>query len=137
MSTTPWRRVIASGAFWTVTYNFIWAIAWFSFMRHEWAQALAASKKESPWTAEVWFLWVALTLPIGIAIMAYTHGRASSSLSSAVAAGGVLALMMSAGMTAWGLQESLPLRVLLADAAVNLAGMLAASVAGVWSLRDS
>src|SRR2546428_5076443 len=60
---TNWRRVVASGAVWTLVYNVVWGVAWFVFMRQEWEEAVAAIGRTSPWTAEVWFLWVVLTCP--------------------------------------------------------------------------
>jgi hypothetical protein len=132
-----WRRVVASGALWVVVYNFIWGVAWFAFMRREWLDAVAAIRKPLPWTAEVWFLWVTLTLPIGVAIMAYVAGRARYAPKIAVYVAVGLWLPMTLGMAAWAWQESLSMRVIALDSAVNFVGMVAASLAGGWSQREA
>lgn len=132
----PWPRVVASGALWAVVYNFVWGVAWFAFMRSEWMDAVAAIRQPLPWTAEVWFLWVTLTLPIGVAIMAYAAGRPRSTPKTAAWAAVGVWLPMTLGMAVWAWQESLPMRVILLDSAVNLVGMVAASLAGAWSQRE-
>ena len=139
MSSINWPRVVASGALWTVVYNLVWGVAWFAFMRREWLDAVAAIRRELPWTAEVWFLWVALTLPIGVAIMAYTASRAlpAPEWKTAFYAGLSLWGLMTIGMAGWGWQESLPMRVIAMDSTVNLVGMVAASLAGGWSQREA
>jgi len=130
-----WRRVVASGALWTVVYNFVWGIAWFSFMRDEWTDAVASIGRSSPWTAEVWFLWVVFTWPIGIAIAAHAATQAPVAVRPVLVAAAALWLMMTVGMAAWSVVEEFPLRVIAIDSAVNLAAMLAASFACGWSLR--
>ena len=139
MSSINWPRVVASGALWTVVYNLVWGVAWFAFMRGEWLDAAAAIRRPLPWTAEVWFLWVVLTVPIGVAIMGYTASRARSAPARKSALYPVLSLwgLMTMGMAGWGWQESLPMRVMAMDSTVNLVGMVAASFAGEWSQREA
>jgi hypothetical protein len=136
VSSINWPRVVASGALWTVVYNFVWGVAWFAFMRREWLDAVAAIRKPMPWTAEVWFLMVVLSLPIGVAIMAYSAGRSRSARKAAIYAAVALWLLMTMGMAGWGWQESLSMRVIALDSTVNLVGMVAASLAGGWSQRE-
>ena len=137
MSGIDWRRVVASGALWTVVYNFAWGVAWFAFMRREWMDATAAVGRSMPFTAEVWFLWVVLTLPIGVAIMACSAGRARSAPKAAVYGSLPIWLLLTLGMVFWGRQESLSWRVITLDSTVNLIAMLAAALAGGWSQRPS
>lgn len=139
MSSINWPRVVASGALWTVVYNFVWGAAWFAFMRQEWLDAMAAIRRPSPWTAEVWFLMVALSLPIGVAIMAYVAGRARSATApkTAVYASLLLWLVMTLGMAGWGWQDSIPMRAIGLDSIVNFVAMVAASLAGGWSQREA
>ena len=137
MSSINWPRVVANGALWTVVYNFVWGVAWFAFMRREWLDAATAIRRPLPWTAEVWFLMVVLSLPIGVAIMAYSAGHARSARKAAVYAAVALWLLMTMGMAGWGWQESLSMRVIALDSTVNLVGMVAASLAGGWSQREA
>jgi hypothetical protein len=132
-----WRRVVASGALWTVSYNFVWGLSWFAFMRREWTDAVAAIGRQMPWTAEVWFLWVVLTLPIGVAMMAYSASHARSAPMAAVKASLALWVLMTVGMAVWSWQESFTARVVTLDSMVNLAGMVAAALAGGWSQREA
>jgi hypothetical protein len=120
---------------WALVYNLVWGIAWFLFMRQEWAEAVAAIGRTSPWTAEVWFFWVVLTVPMGVAIMAYASGRARAS-SAAVVAGAAVWLLLTVSMGAYSLSQSLPVRVIISDSVVNLAGMIAASLAGAWGQQE-
>ena len=119
-----------------VTYNLLWGVAWFAFMQREWVDAMAATRRSMPFTAEVWFLMVVLSLPIGVAIMVYTSSRQRPALLTAVYAGLSLWVLMTLGMTGWGWQDSISMRVLALDSIVNLVAMVAASLAGVWSLRE-
>ena len=137
MSRINWPRVVGSGALWTVVYNFVWGVAWFAFMRKEWLDAVAAIRHPLPFTAEVWFLWVTLTPPIGVAIMAYAASRPRSAPKTAVFGAVALWLLMTLGMAAWGWQESLSMRVIAMDSTVNLVAMVAASLAGGWSQREA
>src|SRR3989304_5179437 len=63
VSSINWPRVVASGALWTMVYNFVWGAAWFAFMRREWIDAMAAIERPMPFTAGGWFLVVVLSLP--------------------------------------------------------------------------
>jgi hypothetical protein len=137
VSNIHWPRVVASGALWMVVYNLLWGVAWFAFMQREWLEAMAALQRPMPWTAEVWFIWVVLTLPIGVAIMAYTASRTHSGLKAAVYIAVGLWLMMTMGMAGWGWQDSISMRVIALDSIVNLVAMVAASVAGGWSQREA
>lgn len=120
-----------------VVYNFIWGVAWFAFMRSEWLDAAAAIRHPLPFTAEVWFLWVTLTLPLGVAIMAYAADRARSTPKIAVNVAAGLWLPLTLGMGVWAWQESLSMRVVALDSAVNLVAIVAASLAGRWSQREA
>ena len=137
MSSISWPRVFAGGALWVVVYNLVWGAAWFAFMRREWLDAMAAIKRPLPWTPQFWALWVALTLPIGVATMAYVASRARSAPApkTALYAGLALWVLMTMGMAGWGWQESLSIRVIAMDSIVNLVGLVAASLAGGWSQR--
>ena len=136
-TSTPWRHVVASGALWATVYNFVWGVAWFAFMRDEWNEAMSSVGRESPWVAEVWFLWATLTLPIGVAVMAWAAGQSRAPLKPALYAAVGLWLPMALAMAVWAWQEPLPVRVIASDSAVNLVGMVAASIAGGWSLRPA
>jgi len=139
VSSINWPRVVAGGALWTVVYNFVWGAAWFAFMRREWLDAMAAIERPMPFTAEVWFLMVVLSLPIGVAIMAYAAGRARSATATktAVYASLPLWLLMTLGMAGWGWQDSISMRVIALDSIVNLVALVAASLAGGWSQREA
>jgi hypothetical protein len=134
VSRRRWARIVAAGAVWAVVYNLVWGIAWFAFMRLEWLDAMAAIKEELPFTPPVWDVWVALTLPIGVAAMAYLAGRPRSGSGSALSASLTLWLPLSIGTFASGVQDRLSVRVLALDAMANLVAMLAASFAGRWIL---
>ncbi|HVS31699.1 MAG TPA: hypothetical protein VMS98_09605 [Thermoanaerobaculia bacterium] len=103
-------------------------------MRREWSEAVDSIGRSSPWTAEVWFLWVVFTFPIGIAIAAHAATQASFAVKPALYAAAALWLMMTVGMAVWSVLEKFPIRVIAIDSAVNLAGMLAGSLACGWSL---
>ena len=137
MSSISRSRVLAGGVLWAAVYNLVWGVAWFAFMRREWLDAMAAIKQPLPWTPQFWVVWVALTLPIGVATMAYVAGRARSAPVPKAALGASLALwvVMTIGMAGWGWQESLSMRLITLDSAVNLVGLVAASLAGEWSQR--
>src|SRR5207237_4428139 len=98
VSSTNWRRVVAAGALWTLVYNFVWGVAWFAFMRSEWEEAVAAIRRPMPWTAEIWFLWVVLTVPIGVAVMAYAASHTRSPYRAAVSAAVAGWLLLTLGM---------------------------------------
>ena len=129
-------RLTMSGILWAAIYNGLWGVAWFTFMRREWQSAFAAVGQPSAWTPEVWFVWVVVTIPLGVALMAYA---AEGPRKPVVALRGafVLVLVFSLGMTVWGIQESLSLRVLALDALVNALAMPVASLVAAASLpRD-
>ena len=132
-----WLRIAASGALWALVYNLLWGVAWFAFMRKEWLVA-AGARRPLPFTPEVWFLWVVLTLPIGVALMAYSATQvrpAPKALSATLS----LWLLMTLGMAGWGAQRPLSMRVIALDSVVNLVAMVVAAAlaaAGsqfVWS----
>lgn len=129
----PDRRLVASGALWAVVYNLIWGIAWFAFMRREWLDAMVALGRPLPWTAEVWFTWVALTVPLGMAVMAYAASAGASSWK-AIVASLVVWLPFGVGMVVWGINDSVPMRVLALDSLVNLGALVVAALIGAWSL---
>ena len=61
-----------------MVYNLVWGVAWFVFMRKEWRDAFAAIKRPLLFTADIWIFWMVLTLPIGVAIVAYAANPARS-----------------------------------------------------------
>lgn len=130
-------RVVVGGLLWALVYNCVWAVAWFAFMRREWLDATAALSKSMPWT-EIWAVSVALTLPLGVATVAYVAGRARTGPAPRAALSASLALWvpMTMGMSGWGWYESLSLRMILLDSTVNLLAIGAAVLAGVrWHAR--
>lgn len=132
--TTGWRRIIAAGSLWTVVYNLLWGAAWFAFMRDEWARAMAAIGRPVPFTAEVWFVWVVLTLPIGIAIMAYAAQHAHRQRRAIAAAAAVWLILTAGNVIAFSFQMSVANRVIALDSFVNLVAMIVAASAGAWSV---
>ncbi len=133
-----WMRVIAGGALWAAVYNLVWGVAWFLFMRREWRDAFAAIKRPLLFAADVWILWIALTLPIGAAIVAYAANpaRSVSRPKAAIYAALPLWLLMTVGMAIWARQESLSIRIITLDSIVNLVAMVPASLASTWSHRQ-
>jgi len=132
-----WRRLVANGAVWTLGYNLIWGVAWFAFMRSEWQVAVTALGRPLPWTGGVWFLWAVLTVPIGIALMTYSASRAPRQTGAAVGAAIAIWLVLALAMAAYSSSQSLPLRVIVLDASVNLVAMVTAALAGAWSQREA
>lgn len=132
-----WPRVVASGALWAVVYNFVWGVAWFTFMQREWMEAVVSIGRPMIWTAEVWFVWVLATLPIGVASAAHAASHTHAPLKTHLYPAAALWLMMTLGMAVWSVLESFPVRVIAIDSIVNLAGMLAASLACGWSQRSA
>lgn len=129
-------RIVASGALWMVVYNLVWGAAWFGFMRSEWERAYAdLGRQSTPWTAEVWFVWVVLTFPIGVAVLAHAATSGRSVPGAATFAAVPIWLLMAGGMAGYGWQEGLSSRVIALDSGVNLVGLMLASVAGGWSAR--
>lgn len=124
--------MVIGGLLWALVYNCVWALAWFTFMRREWLDSTAALRKSMPWT-EIWVVSGALTLPLGIATVAYVAGRARAGPAprAALAAGLALWVPMTMGMSGWGWYESLSLRILMLDATVNLLAIGAAVLAAV------
>jgi hypothetical protein len=119
-------RVIAGGAVWAVVYNLVWGVAWFTFMRGEWRDAFAAINRPLLWTADIWIFWMALTFPIGVAIVAYAANpaRSVSAPKATVYAGMTLWLVMTVGMATWSWQSSLSIRIITLDCIVNLVAMM-------------
>src|SRR5437879_8676826 len=119
-------RVIAGGALWAVVYNLVWGVAWFVFMRGEWRDAFTAINRPLIFTADIWIFWIALTLPIGVAIVAYAANpaRSISAPKASVYAGMTLWLVMTVGMATWSWQSSLPIRIIALHYIVNLADMI-------------
>lgn len=128
-------RIAVSGIIWAAAYNAIWGVAWFTFMRHEWQSAFATLGRPHPWSSEVWLIWGLVTLPLGAAVMAYADS-AQRRRALAVQAAFLLAFLFSLGMTVWGVQDSLPLRVLALDALVNVVSMPIASLVAVAALQS-
>ncbi len=130
-----WLRIAAGGVLWSAVYNGVWAAAWFAFMRHEWREATAAAHHSMPWTPAVWVAWVATTVPLGIAISAYTADSRPVATTKAVSASVGLWVLMTIGIVVLGRQESWSVRVLILDSTVDLAAVLVAGVAVGWSGR--
>jgi len=126
-SRLSWMRVIAGGALWAAVYNLVWGVAWFVFMRREWRDAFAATNRPLLFTGDIWIFWIALTLPIGVAVAAYAANpsRSVSAPKAAVYAGMTLWLIMTAGMATWSWQNSLSIRIIVLDSIVNLVAMMA------------
>ena len=137
MTRSRWPRAAASGAIWAAVYNLAWGVAWLAFMRKEWTEAVGALHQPLPWTAEFWVLWVALTLPFGVALMAYVASRPPSAPATRAAVTASLALwaLMTVGMGGWGWQASLPWQLIASDSTVNLVAVLSASLAGAGTQR--
>jgi hypothetical protein len=131
-----WRRAIAAGALWAVVYDYGWGVAWFAFMHREWLDAANALHRRMPWTAEVWFAWVTITLVIGVLVAAYAKGQERHPSLSALYASLSIWIVMTAGFCFWWWEQGFSVRVLVLDSAVNLAGMAMASLVAGWSQRD-
>jgi hypothetical protein len=132
-----WIRVIAGGTLWAAVYNMAWGVAWFLFMRNEWRDAFASTKSPLLFTAEIWILWIVLTLPMGMGLVAYAAnpGRSISAAKAAFYAGTALWLVMTLGMTGWA--RSFSARIIVLDATVNLIALMVASLAIGWSQRKA
>lgn len=74
----------------------------------------------------MWVLWIALTLPIGMAVVAYAASpvRSASALRATVYTGITLWLVMTVGMAAWSSQDSLSIRIIALDSIVNLVAIV-------------
>ena len=130
--------MITGGVVWAAVYNLLWGVAWFLFMRQEWLHAFGAIKSPLLFTADVWILWITLTLPIGAAVVAYvaSPARRGAARQSAVGAGMTLWLVMTLGMATWGRRSALPIRVISLDSIVNLIALVSASLASTWKPRQ-
>ncbi len=135
MSRTSPLRVLAAGTLWALVYNLTWGVAWFTFMRREWVSAVAAIDRPLPWTPRFWLVWAMLTLPFGIAIMAYILGRARpvSERNPALAASMVFWIPVTIGLAVWGWQDSLPMRVVVMDSGVNFVAAMTAALVAQWT----
>lgn len=127
-------RVTMSGLLWAIVYNALWGVAWFTFMRDEWRNAFTAVGQPLAWTPRVWLVWMGMTVPLGVALMAYAQGHASRRFF-ALRGTAALFLALATGMTVWGVHESLSYRVLALDALVNVIAMPGASIIAAASLR--
>ena len=123
-------RIVVSGIMWAAVYNALWGVAWFTFMRDEWQAAFSAIGRPQAWTAVVWIVWGIVTLPLGAAVMAHACSGPRRHML-ALRAALLLAFLFSFGMTVWGVQESLSLRVLVLDGLVNFVSMPLASLAAL------
>jgi hypothetical protein len=130
MSVSSWLRVTAVGVLWSLVYNAVWGAAWFVFMRREWQTAFAAIGRGLAWTPVVWLVWVVATVPLGVVLMTYA-ARVGDPGRAGVRATLAVFLIFALGMTVWGLQEALSLRVLGLDAVVNAVAMAAATLVAV------
>jgi hypothetical protein len=125
---SSWAWILARGLLWAIVYNVVWGVAWGAFMHREWDAAAAAIHQPSPWAPAVWLVWGVITVPIGMAIIAYAVRRPRAR-QAAAAAGVAVWLLFSAGMTINGLRSGFSIRVLALDALVNLIAIEAASLA--------
>jgi hypothetical protein len=135
LSPPPWPRIAAASAVFALVYNALWGLAWLAFMRAEWIHAVAAIGEPLPWTPAVWLLWVLVTLSIGVGIMTHAAAQSRPRLA-AVRAGAVTWLVLTLGMAAASLHQSLALRVVTLDSVVNLVGIVVGSVGGAALLRQ-
>jgi hypothetical protein len=86
---------------------------------------VAAIKRPLLFTADIWIFWIALTLPIGVAIEAHAANPVRSvSAKATVYSGMTLWLVMTAGMATWSWQNSLSIRIIALDSIVNLVPMM-------------
>ena len=129
-------RIFGAGLQWAIVYGVVWAVAWFSFMRAEWYGALAIDSRTMPWT-EIWTIWAALNLPLGVATAAHLRSRTARTAPASALVGVVLVLWvpMTLGMTAWAWYESLSLALIVVDSTVNLAGLALASLLARAAVR--
>lgn len=97
-------------------------------MRAEWVSSSVSRGQPMPWTTEVWVLWVILTLPIGLAITAYSPNHKQHPIAAALTAAGLVWLLLTVGMVGYGWSDGVAARVLILDSAVNLVAMAGASL---------
>jgi hypothetical protein len=126
---------VVSGLLWAGVYNLLWGAAWLAFVRREWTRAAEALGESMPWTAEVWLVWIVLTVPLGSAMMAYVASTDFSPRNVVVPSTAVW-LLLTTGMVTWGLAESLSLRVLSLDSVANLVAMTIAFIIAASVLRS-
>ena len=136
ISRTPWRRAVAVGALWTVSYNVVWAVAWFGFMRAEWTNAAAALARPMPWTAEIWFICTVLTIPLGIGVAVFLMGQRSRLYRAALMSGVTIWLVFAGALSFHGRSQGFAVRVLALDAAITLLAVVLAAFAAAWALHD-
>jgi hypothetical protein len=121
--------LVGAGLLWAVIYGLAWGIAWITFMRTTWYNAVGAARP-MPWS-EIWTVWSVLNVPLGLAIAAFLRGsrrevRRSRTLVNVVL---VLWVPMTLGMFGWAWYESLSLVLIAIDSAVNLIGLAGATLA--------
>ncbi len=119
--------IIGAGALWAIVYGLVWSISWVTFMRATWYSALGS--RQMPW-AEIWSVWAALNLPLGVATTAFLRGKGRASGRSKAVRAVVLVLWvpMTVGMFGWAWYESLSLGLIAIDSVVNLIGLACASL---------
>lgn len=128
--------MLVAGLLWAIVYGLVWGVAWFTFMRSVWYDALADGNRRMPWT-EIWSIWGVLNLPLGVATAAYLRqqGRAAPGSRALIAVVLVLWVPMTVGMIGWAWSESLSLGMIAIDSAVNLVGLAVASLLARWLTR--
>jgi hypothetical protein len=131
-------QVLVAGLLWAIVYSLVWGVAWFAFMRSAWYDALADGNRQMPWT-EIWSIWAVLNVPLGVATAAYLRqrGRAVPESRALIAVVLVLWAPMTVGMTGWAWSESLSLKLIAIDSAVNLVGLAIASLLARAIVRGS
>lgn len=134
LNRVPWTRILARGVLWAVVYNLLWAVAWRALMRNEWDAAAAAIGQPSPGFPQVWWIWTVITVPIGVAIIAYAVSRSQALRAAAVGGAGAW-IVLALGVTINFSQQGYPARVLILDAIVNLVAMETASLVGAWRVN--
>lgn len=137
MDKKGWLRALVGGPVWAAVYNSVWGIALFAFMQQEWLRASASVDWAYPWTPQFWTIWIPMTVPFGVAIMAYLASRPkrTSILLSVLAASVALWVPSTIGMAVWASQESLSPRTIVLDSLVNAVALIAASLFGSWLIR--
>lgn len=128
-----WRLIVSLGALWAVVYNVVWGVAWLAFMRREWEDAFMSIHKQMPFSAEVWFAWALVTVPIGCAVMRFAAGPGRTPRKDSLLASAGVWLIFTLGMAGWGVGDDLPSRVVVLDSVVNLLALMAAAFAATWS----
>jgi hypothetical protein len=132
MKRGSWLTVLGAGVLWTLVYYLVWGVAWFLFMRQEWADAFARIGRPLAWTKEVWGLWIIFALPIGIAVTAYARERPFRALKASVHAALTAWIPLTAGTAVWCRLVSLEPRIIALDSSVNLVAMLTGSLVIGW-----